>query len=131
MDYALTLDSVVKRFGTFTAVGGISMRIPKGCIYGWLGQNGAGKTTTIRMVMSIFYPTGEHLGARAPERGGGQGPARLPAEEKGLYKKMKAGEIDRLLRDAEGHDRRPRKKRARDLLDRYGLGTGTTRRARR
>ena len=56
MDHALTLQGVTKRFGSFTAVSDLSLEVPKGCIYGFLGQNGAGKTTTIRMVMSIFHP---------------------------------------------------------------------------
>ena len=122
MDYALTLDSVVKRFGTFTAVGGISMRIPKGCIYGWLGQNGAGKTTTIRMVMSIFYPDSGsisvlgHPNAEAVKDRLGY----LP-EEKGLYKKMKCGETIAYFGTLKGLDRATAKQRARDLLARYGL----------
>jgi ABC-type multidrug transport system ATPase subunit len=56
MEHALTLHGVTKRFGSFTAVSDLSLEVPKGCIYGFLGQNGAGKTTTIRMVMSIFHP---------------------------------------------------------------------------
>ena len=54
MNAALKLESVTKRFGAFTAVDDLSLEVPTGCIYGFLGQNGAGKTTTIRMVMSIF-----------------------------------------------------------------------------
>ncbi len=55
MTDALVLQSVTKRFGSFTAVDDLSLRVPTGCIYGFLGPNGAGKTTTIRMVMSIFH----------------------------------------------------------------------------
>ncbi|MCA8953484.1 MAG: ATP-binding cassette domain-containing protein, partial [Planctomycetes bacterium] len=50
MTDALVLQGVTKRFGTFTAVDNLSLTVPSGCIYGFLGQNGAGKTTTIRMV---------------------------------------------------------------------------------
>ena len=57
MDPALKLEGVTKRFGSFTAVDDLSLTVPKGCIYGFLGQNGAGKTTTIRMVMSIERPS--------------------------------------------------------------------------
>ena len=69
MDHALTLLGVTKRFGSFTAVSDLSLQVPKGCIYGFLGQNGAGKTTTIRMVMSIFHPDQGRisvLGQRGP-----------------------------------------------------------------
>src|SRR5262245_48291057 len=51
MSDALILDRVTKRFGEKVAVDAISMRIPSGTIYGFLGKNGAGKTTTIRMIM--------------------------------------------------------------------------------
>jgi ABC-2 type transport system ATP-binding protein len=56
MTSVLKLTNVTKRFGKFVAVDDLSVEIPQGCIYGFLGQNGAGKTTTIRMVMSIFHP---------------------------------------------------------------------------
>ena len=123
MEYALTLDGVVKRFGNFTAVDGISLKIPQGCIYGWLGQNGAGKTTTIRMVMSIFYPdAGQisvlgHPNAEAVKDRLGY----LP-EEKGLYKKMKCGEILAYFGTLKGLDRATSRQRAKGLLERYGLG---------
>src|SRR5688572_31727520 len=94
MDHALTLRGVTKRFGSFTAVSDLSLEVPKGSIYGFLGQNGAGKTTTIRMVMSIFHPDqgtisvlGHPDAAEVKDRLG-----YLP-EEKGLYKKMKTAEI--------------------------------------
>ena len=56
MDYALTLDSVTKRFGQFTAVSNLSLRVPTGCIYGFLGQNGAGKTTFFNLMTSFDTP---------------------------------------------------------------------------
>ena len=55
MTYAATLDHVTKRFGDHTAVHDLSLRIPVGSMYGFIGPNGGGKTTTIRMLMSIFY----------------------------------------------------------------------------
>ena len=61
MQHAVTLDSVTKRFGAHTAVSDLTLRIPSGAIYGFIGQNGAGKTTTIRMIMSIFYPDSGRL----------------------------------------------------------------------
>ena len=123
MDYALTLDGVTKRFGDFTAVDDLSLRIPRGCIYGFLGQNGAGKTTTIRMVMSIFYPDSGrisvlgHPNAEAIKDRLGY----LP-EEKGLYKKMRVHEIVTYFGRLKGLDGRTAKSRAEGLLRRYGLG---------
>ncbi|MGO9309329.1 MAG: ABC transporter ATP-binding protein [Spirochaetia bacterium] len=48
---------LVKRYGTFTAVDGIDLNIPRGEIYGFLGPNGAGKTSTIMMLLGISPPT--------------------------------------------------------------------------
>jgi ABC-2 type transport system ATP-binding protein len=48
---------LVKKYGSFTAVDGINLNIPRGEIYGFLGPNGAGKTTTIMMLLGISRPT--------------------------------------------------------------------------
>lgn len=49
--------NLVKRYGRFTAVDGVSLNIPAGQIYGFLGPNGAGKTSTIMMLLGIVKPT--------------------------------------------------------------------------
>ncbi len=49
--------NLVKRYGSFTAVDGIDLSIPRGEIYGFLGPNGAGKTSTIMMLLGISRPT--------------------------------------------------------------------------
>jgi len=54
---AVSLTNLTKRFGTFTAVDGVSMMVPRGQIFGFLGPNGAGKSTTIRMLCGILSPT--------------------------------------------------------------------------
>ena len=48
---------LVKRYGSFTAVDGIDLNIPRGAIYGFLGPNGSGKTSTIMMLLGITRPT--------------------------------------------------------------------------
>ena len=55
--YAIEMDGLSRRFGDFTALDGVSLRIPKGRLYGFLGLNGAGKTTTIRMLTTLLPPT--------------------------------------------------------------------------
>lgn len=123
MQAALQLDRVSKRFGDYTAVDGMTAEIPKGCIYGFLGPNGAGKTTTIRMIMSILYPDEGRvtvLGNPDPEAVKDR-LGYLP-EEKGLYKKMKVGDVVTYfgrLKGLRGHEA---KKRAHDLLSHWGLG---------
>lgn len=53
----IELQQVTKRFGTFTAVDGVSLSIPRGEFFGFLGPNGAGKTTTIKMLTGLYKPT--------------------------------------------------------------------------
>lgn len=55
---AVVIESLVKRFGTFTAVDRISLQVNKGEVFGFLGPNGAGKSTTIRMLCGLLRPTG-------------------------------------------------------------------------
>ncbi|NLF07365.1 MAG: ABC transporter ATP-binding protein [Pirellulaceae bacterium] len=57
-DYAVTVENLEKRFGSFTAVDRISFRVRPGEVFGFLGPNGAGKSTTIRMLCGILAPSG-------------------------------------------------------------------------
>ncbi|MGH7690564.1 MAG: ATP-binding cassette domain-containing protein, partial [Gemmatimonadaceae bacterium] len=53
----IQLTSLTKRYGSFTAVNGIDLAVPRGELFGLLGPNGAGKTTTLRMIAGILRPT--------------------------------------------------------------------------
>ena len=53
----IRLTNLTKRYGSFTAVNGISLEVPRGELFGFLGPNGAGKTTTLRMIAGILRPT--------------------------------------------------------------------------
>ncbi|HET9636943.1 MAG TPA: ABC transporter ATP-binding protein [Gemmatimonadaceae bacterium] len=55
--YAIETDNLTKYYGDFEAVRGLTMRVPKGTITGFLGQNGAGKSSTIRMLLGMSRPT--------------------------------------------------------------------------
>ena len=55
-DAAIRLSNVTKRFGVTTAVDDLSLAVPTGSIYGFIGPNGSGKTTTLRMIMHILLP---------------------------------------------------------------------------
>lgn len=57
MDYVLKTYSLCKHYKNFKALNGLTMNVPKGSIYGFVGRNGAGKTTLIRMVCGIQFPT--------------------------------------------------------------------------
>ena len=54
---AVDVHDLTRRFGSFTAVDGVSFQIPRGSIFGFLGPNGAGKSTTIRMLLGLLPPT--------------------------------------------------------------------------
>ncbi|HEX5219564.1 MAG TPA: ATP-binding cassette domain-containing protein [Verrucomicrobiae bacterium] len=118
----LELRGVTKLFGDFRAVDDVSFSLPAGSIYGFLGPNGAGKTTTIRMILEIIKPTsgtitvlGESSALKVRQRIG-----YLP-EEKGLYKKMKSWAVIAYFATLKGLRRRDAKRRAFELLERYGL----------
>ena len=53
----IQLRSLTKRYGSFVAVNGIDLDVPRGELFGFLGPNGAGKTTTLRMIAGILQPT--------------------------------------------------------------------------
>jgi len=120
---ALVLQGVTKRFGENIAVDRMNLRIPTGSIYGFLGPNGAGKTTTIRMVMSILYPDEGRLQVLGQDRAElvKDRLGYLP-EEKGLYKKMTAGEILCYFGQLKGLNASDAKSTAKKLLKEYGLG---------
>lgn len=93
MSTILEVNKVVKQYGDYTALNEISLKVPKGSIYGLLGPNGAGKTSLIRIINQITLPdSGEIIldGERLkPEHIATIG---YMPEERGLYKSMKVGE---------------------------------------
>jgi ABC-2 type transport system ATP-binding protein len=119
----LELDNVTKRFGDFTAVDGVSLSIPRGSIYGFLGQNGAGKTTAIRMIFDIIKPTSGRISILgAPSALDVRRRIGYLPEEKGLYKAMTAAATIAYFATLKGLSRKAAKQRAYELLERYGLG---------
>ncbi len=57
MDYVLKTNALCKHYKDFKALNGLTMSVPKGSIYGFVGKNGAGKTTLIRLVCGLQLPT--------------------------------------------------------------------------
>ncbi len=53
----IRLEGLTKTYGSFVAVDGIDLHVPRGELFGFLGPNGAGKTTTLRMIAGILRPT--------------------------------------------------------------------------
>ena len=96
MTDAIRLTDVTKRFNGVAAVDRLTLAVPQGSIYGFIGPNGSGKTTTLRMIMNILLPDEGRIevldsstSVAARDR-----VSYLP-EERGLYKKMT---VRRLLR---------------------------------
>ncbi len=100
---AVEIREVTKTFGAFTAVDNLSLEVPRGTVYGFIGPNGSGKTTTLRMIMRILLPDrgtirvlGDDSHHAATDRVG-----YLP-EERGLYKLMKVRDVLRFYAELKG-----------------------------
>lgn len=57
MEYVLKTNALSKTYKNFKALNGLTMSVPKGAIYGFVGKNGAGKTTLIRLICGLQEPT--------------------------------------------------------------------------
>lgn len=57
MDYIIETNNITKKYGNFTAVNSVNLKVPRNSVYGILGPNGAGKTTLISMLCTILRPT--------------------------------------------------------------------------
>jgi ABC-2 type transport system ATP-binding protein len=102
--HAIEMENVTKTFGAHTAVDALSLRVPVGSVYGFIGPNGSGKTTTLRMIMHIIHADRGRIAVL-----GGQSCAAandrigyLP-EERGLYRQMKVVELLRFFAQLKGH----------------------------
>jgi ABC-2 type transport system ATP-binding protein len=114
---------LVKDFGDTRAVGGVSLCVPTGSIYGLLGPNGAGKTTTLRMLLGIIDPSSGTrlvLGRDRP-LDAAQEIGYLP-EERGLYPAMHAREAIAFMGALRGLPMSEGRRRADALLAEHDLG---------
>jgi len=106
MNNILTIDSVSKHYGNFTALNDVSIKIPEGSIFGLLGPNGAGKTTLIRIINQITRPdSGRVLFNDIELKPDNIKDIGYLPEERGLYPKMKIGEQAIYLAQLKGMDR--------------------------
>ncbi len=122
MTNAITIRGVRKTFGSKIAVANLDLDIPSGKVTGFIGPNGAGKTTTIRMIMSIIFPDegqisvlGKASALESKDRIG-----YLP-EERGVYKKMKAGPFIEYIAQLKGLSSSGLTSKVQHWLDRVGL----------
>lgn len=97
MDYVLRTNALCKNYKDFKALNGLSMNIPKGAIYGFVGKNGAGKTTLIRLICGLQEPvSGEYTlyGRKNTDKEIGKSRRRMGAvvETPSIYSDMTAEE---------------------------------------
>lgn len=90
----LSIRNIEKKYAAHTALDDVSLEIPKGQIYGLLGPNGAGKTSLIRIINQITAPDeGEVFFEGVPLNASHISQIGYLPEERGLYKKMKVGDL--------------------------------------
>ena len=117
---------LVKRYGSFTAVDGLNLSVPRGTLFGFLGPNGAGKTTTMRMIAQILRPT------RGEIRIGGKATWEQPQVIKNMigyipdrpyvYDKLTGAEFVRFVAALYGQGGPTIERRMNELLDLFELG---------
>jgi ABC-2 type transport system ATP-binding protein len=117
---------LTKDFGTFRAVDKVTLSVNSGEVLAMLGPNGAGKTTTVRMMTSILPPTDGYAVMagydviKHPEMV--RANVGVLTEQHGLYERMPASEYLDFFGQAYRLDAKIRRKRAQQLMERFGLG---------
>ena len=121
MLYLETKD-VVKKYGDYTALDGISIQVPKGIVYGLLGPNGAGKSSLIRIINRIAAPDSGQVLINGKESTAEDifNIGYLP-EERGLYKKMKVGEHVVFLARLRGLSKEEAQERTHFWLEKFDI----------
>jgi len=121
----ILVQDLVKRYGAFTAVDGVSLEVAKGEIHGFLGPNGAGKTTTIRIIAGLLKPTqgrividGHDL-AREPEAA--KSALGFIPDRPFLYEKLTAAEFLRFHGGLYGLEAEAVRGRLLEMLDLFEL----------
>jgi ABC-2 type transport system ATP-binding protein len=122
----IAVENLVKRFGKFTAVDGVSINVEPGQIHGFLGPNGAGKTTSIRMIAGLLKPdegrilVNGHDLAREPEAA--KAALGFIPDRPFIYDKLTAGEFLRFHGGLYGMDGGDTEARITEMLEIFELG---------
>lgn len=122
----LEITGLRKVFGKYYALDGLSMNVPKGAIYGCVGQNGAGKTTTIKCIVGLLRADegsieldGEDI---LKHPGKQQSRIGYVPDEFGVYDNLKVGEYLEFFASCYGMEGLKARKRYVTLLEQVGLG---------
>ena len=121
----IKLTNLTKRYGSFTAVNGINLDVPRGELFGFLGPNGAGKTTTLRMIAGILRPTSGtvHIGGIDIAADPIAAKSRLGfiPDRPFIYEKLTGAEFLRFVAGLYGQEGPQVEHRARELLALFDL----------
>jgi ABC-2 type transport system ATP-binding protein len=121
----IRIENLVKQYGAFTAVDGVSLDVAPGEIHGFLGPNGAGKTTTIRMIAGLLKPTAgqvfvnNHDISLSPESA--KASLGFIPDRPFIYEKLTAGEFLRFHGGLYGLDGGELDARATEMLELFEL----------
>ncbi len=100
---AIEIRDVTKQFDAVVAVDQLTLTVPTGSIYGFIGPNGSGKTTTIRMIMNILVPDSGHIQVLGrPSASEVRDQVGYLPEERGLYKRMTVRQVLRYYGQLKG-----------------------------
>ena len=121
----ITIENLVKRYGNFTAVDGVSLDVGSGEIHGFLGPNGAGKTTTIRMIAGLLKPTSGRVLVNGHDIATEPELAKVSLgfipDRPFIYEKLTAGEFLRFHAGLYGLDEAGVAARVREMLELFEL----------
>ena len=122
----IAIHDLVKKYGTFTAVDGVSLEVKPGEIHGFLGPNGAGKTTTLRMIAGLLKPTSGRILVNGHDLASRPEDAKMSLgfipDRPFIYEKLTAGEFLTFHGGLYGLDGSGIGDRVKEMLDLFELG---------
>jgi ABC-2 type transport system ATP-binding protein len=122
----IAIHDLVKQYGRFTAVDGVSLDVPPGEIHGFLGPNGAGKTTTLRMIAGLLKPTAGRIVVNghdvATDAEAAKASLGFIPDRPFIYEKLTAGEFLRFHGGLYGLEDAGIAGRVREMLELFELG---------
>lgn len=124
MDIDLSVENVVKTFGSFTAVDNVSFTVPKGSFFSILGPSGCGKTTMLRMIAGFEEPTSGRIQIRGRDMAGvppNQRPVNLVFQHLALFPMMNVAENIAFGLKRRKVDKATINKQTEAMLERVGL----------
>jgi len=121
----IAIEKLVKEYGPFTAVDGVSLEVRPGEIHGFLGPNGAGKTTTLKMIAGLLKPTAGRVVVNGHDMAAEPEAAKTALgfipDRPFIYEKLTAGEFLRFHAGLYGVEDEGIGRRVREMLELFEL----------